>query len=226
MCVVLVDEFVVERLLIVELIVQVNFVQTVRAMEAVLGITYDNDVASALESDLGLDQSHGNTLPDSASDVVGSLFGGVVKKRSKQSASIAPSPLTPSRRSPPPARSTSAPSLVPRKTKRKQPKAKCETKRKNAGDSDSKAARDALQDAFPILARLADTLGLPALSSIGSGSPPEVRGAEKALTTNFMDVAWQYNDPPNPSQAALGPQAYDNHLYYLYVVHHHLVFCR
>ena len=40
--------------------VQVNFVQTVRAMESVLGITYNTDVATALESDLGLDKSHGD----------------------------------------------------------------------------------------------------------------------------------------------------------------------
>jgi hypothetical protein len=29
-----------------------------------------------------------------------------------------------------------------------------------------------------------------------------------------MDILWQYNDPPNPSDAAIGPQAYDHHLYY------------
>jgi len=34
------------------------------------------------------------------------------------------------------------------------------------------------------------------------------------ITTNFMDILWQYNDPPNPSEAAIGPQAYDHHLYY------------
>ncbi len=31
---------------------------------------------------------------------------------------------------------------------------------------------------------------------------------------SFMDVLWQYNNPPNPSDAAIGPQAYDHHLYY------------
>lgn len=34
----------------------------------------------------------------------------------------------------------------------------------------------------------------------------------------FMDVNWQYNDPPNPADAAIGPQGYDNHLYYSYGV--------
>jgi hypothetical protein len=29
-----------------------------------------------------------------------------------------------------------------------------------------------------------------------------------------MDVNWQYNNPPNPAAAAIGPQTYDNHLYY------------
>lgn len=29
-----------------------------------------------------------------------------------------------------------------------------------------------------------------------------------------MDINWQYNSPPNPAEAAIGPQAYDNHLYY------------
>lgn len=31
-----------------------------------------------------------------------------------------------------------------------------------------------------------------------------------------MDVNWQYNNPPNPAKAAIGPAAYDNHLYYAY----------
>jgi len=29
-----------------------------------------------------------------------------------------------------------------------------------------------------------------------------------------MDVSWQYNNPANPADAAIGPQGYDNHLYY------------
>jgi len=29
-----------------------------------------------------------------------------------------------------------------------------------------------------------------------------------------MDILWQHNNPANPSDAAIGPQAYDHHLYY------------
>lgn len=32
-----------------------------------------------------------------------------------------------------------------------------------------------------------------------------------------MDITWQYNNPANPADAAIGPQAYDTHLYYSYV---------
>lgn len=31
---------------------------------------------------------------------------------------------------------------------------------------------------------------------------------------SFMDVNWQNDNPPNPADAAIGPQGYDNHLYY------------
>lgn len=189
-------------------LVQVNFVQTVRAMESVLGIDYDTDMASTLESDLGLGDV------DPASDVIENLFGvPVVKKRVKQSASAVTSPSNAglARRTATP---TSAPTPTPTAPKTKRKPAECKSKRKAANDSESKAARDALQDAFPILSRLAYTLGMPELANIGSG---DVRGAGQALTTNFMDVSWQYNDPPNPAQAALGLQTYDNHLYYLCV---------
>ena len=36
------------------------------------------------------------------------------------------------------------------------------------------------------------------------------------MRVSFMDVNWQYNDPPNPAKAAIGPAGYDNHLYYAY----------
>ena len=29
-----------------------------------------------------------------------------------------------------------------------------------------------------------------------------------------MDILWQYNNPANPADVALGPQSYDHHLYY------------
>ncbi|KAJ7173674.1 glycoside hydrolase family 5 protein [Mycena filopes] len=36
------------------------------------------------------------------------------------------------------------------------------------------------------------------------------------LVTTFMDINWQYNNPSNPADAAIGPQGYDNHLYYVF----------
>lgn len=39
----------------------------------------------------------------------------------------------------------------------------------------------------------------------------------KDVHTSFMDVTFQYNNPPNPADAAIGPQAYDHHVYYSYV---------
>ncbi|KAJ1302965.1 hypothetical protein OPQ81_003257 [Rhizoctonia solani] len=34
------------------------------------------------------------------------------------------------------------------------------------------------------------------------------------LMTSFMNKDWQYNNPPNPADAANGPQLYDAHLYF------------
>lgn len=59
-----------------------------------------------------------------------------------------------------------------------------------------------LSDALPIILELGLLVGFPAKPSA------------KPLVTNFMDVNWQYNNPSNPADAADGPQAYDNHLYY------------
>jgi glucan endo-1,6-beta-glucosidase len=36
--------------------------------------------------------------------------------------------------------------------------------------------------------------------------------------SSFMDITWQHNNPPNPANAAIGPQAYDDHLYYKLVL--------
>jgi len=65
----------------------------------------------------------------------------------------------------------------------------------------------ALADAVPILAEVLVELGLTSLLFNG----PQLR---TPLVTNFMDVNWQFNNPPNPAAAAIGPQGYDNHLYY------------
>ena len=35
---------------------------------------------------------------------------------------------------------------------------------------------------------------------------------------SFMDVNWQYNNPPNPADVTIGPSGYDNHLYYSFGV--------
>ncbi|KAF7370990.1 Glycoside hydrolase family 5 protein [Mycena sanguinolenta] len=59
-----------------------------------------------------------------------------------------------------------------------------------------------LQDAAPILVEL--------------GVIPALSHKRTQLITNFMDVNWQFNDPPNPADAANGPQGYDNHLYYVF----------
>jgi len=72
--------------------------------------------------------------------------------------------------------------------------------------------RGALAAAAPILVDLAVQLAVPALldTSLGGGMD------RTSLLTTFMDVNWQYDDPPNPADAAIGPQGYDNHLYYSY----------
>ncbi|KAF7370971.1 Glycoside hydrolase family 5 protein [Mycena sanguinolenta] len=59
--------------------------------------------------------------------------------------------------------------------------------------------RSALLDAYPILVEL----GVVGLSK-----------NRTQLVTNFMDIGWQHNNPANPADAAIGPQGYDNHLYY------------
>ncbi|KAJ7725264.1 glycoside hydrolase [Mycena olivaceomarginata] len=61
--------------------------------------------------------------------------------------------------------------------------------------------RSVLKDAFPILLRL----GVVGLSK-----------KKTQLATNFMDVNWQWNSPSNPADAAIGPQGYDNHFYYVF----------
>ncbi|KAF8238160.1 glycoside hydrolase family 5 protein [Tricholoma matsutake] len=70
----------------------------------------------------------------------------------------------------------------------------------------------AVTQAIPILLEIAlqlkiDTISEWATFSVGSAT----RGP---LTSSFMDINWQYNNPANPADAAIGPQIYDNHLYY------------
>ncbi|KAJ7035550.1 glycoside hydrolase family 5 protein [Mycena alexandri] len=63
--------------------------------------------------------------------------------------------------------------------------------------------RSVLLDTVPILLKL----GIKGLSR-----------RKDQLITNFMDINWQFDNPANPSAAAIGPQGYDNHLYYSFGV--------
>ncbi|KAH7922227.1 glycoside hydrolase family 5 protein [Leucogyrophana mollusca] len=67
----------------------------------------------------------------------------------------------------------------------------------------------ALAEAAPILIDIGVEFGLQATLT----STP-FHSKRDSLTTNFMDINWQYNNPANPADAAIGPQTYDNHLYY------------
>ncbi|EPQ56174.1 glycoside hydrolase [Gloeophyllum trabeum ATCC 11539] len=73
----------------------------------------------------------------------------------------------------------------------------------------------ALLEAAPILLEMAAELAIPTILDFTSTQAP-LFSSRTPLMTNFMDVNWQYNDPPNPAYAAIGPQGYDNHLYYNY----------
>ncbi|PFH50219.1 glycoside hydrolase family 5 protein [Amanita thiersii Skay4041] len=68
--------------------------------------------------------------------------------------------------------------------------------------------RSVLQDSISVINQMATTFGLQNLLTSISGS------SLQPLTTNFMDINWQHNNPSNPANAAIGPQIYDNHLYY------------
>ncbi|KAG6332032.1 hypothetical protein ID866_7059 [Astraeus odoratus] len=70
---------------------------------------------------------------------------------------------------------------------------------------------EALYEAIPILLDIGSECGLEdILTSMPFSSQ------RTPLVTSFMDVNWQYNNPSNPADAAIGPQGYDNHLYYSY----------
>ncbi|KIM44393.1 glycoside hydrolase family 5 protein [Hebeloma cylindrosporum] len=69
-----------------------------------------------------------------------------------------------------------------------------------------------LVDAVPVFEQVARQLRLN--TAFSQGGLRRRLSRRKALVTNFMDVTWQYNNPSNPADAAIGPQAYDNHLYY------------
>ncbi|KIJ65456.1 glycoside hydrolase family 5 protein [Hydnomerulius pinastri MD-312] len=69
--------------------------------------------------------------------------------------------------------------------------------------------QSALKEAIPILIEIGAQYGLQ-----GAFTSSPYRATRSSLVISFMDINWQYNDPPNPAYAAIGPQGYDNHLYY------------
>ncbi|KDR80884.1 hypothetical protein GALMADRAFT_60653 [Galerina marginata CBS 339.88] len=72
--------------------------------------------------------------------------------------------------------------------------------------------RDVLRDAIPILVEVTRQLSVnTAFAQEGLRSS---LAARRPLITTFMDINWQHNNPANPADAAIGPQGYDNHLYY------------
>ncbi|KAI0825658.1 glycoside hydrolase family 5 protein [Irpex lacteus] len=73
--------------------------------------------------------------------------------------------------------------------------------------------KSVLKDAVPILAGIGFELAIPAIFNFQLPSAP-VHSQRAPLVANFMDVNWQHNNPANPADAAIGPQGYDNHLYY------------
>ncbi|KAI0091624.1 glycoside hydrolase family 5 protein [Irpex rosettiformis] len=70
--------------------------------------------------------------------------------------------------------------------------------------------RSVLKDAVPILTGIVLELGI-----LNAQFPSALVHSQRTpLVANFMDINWQHNNPANPADAAIGPQGYDNHLYY------------
>ena len=95
--------------------------------------------------------------------------------------------------------------------------------------------KSVLKDAVPILVEVGLELGVSAI--FDSPHPSSLVHVQRAplitkyvlLTKSlfypssqracsFMDINWQHNNPANPADAAIGPQGYDNHLYYSFGV--------
>jgi hypothetical protein len=89
-------------------------------------------------------------------------------------------------------------------------------------------ALPAFVSALPIIAKLSKQYNISPTNSfdwnniLGSGVPSigslrkflgEGR-QRQCLSTQFMNRDWQWNNPSNPADYALGPQIYDNHLYF------------
>ncbi|KAF8914461.1 glycoside hydrolase family 5 protein [Mucidula mucida] len=78
-----------------------------------------------------------------------------------------------------------------------------------ASDASDDMLREAMLETGPILLQLGVEFSIDSLTK---SFKPE--GSYTPLFTSFMDINWQHNDPPNPNDAKIGPQLYDNHLYY------------
>ncbi|KII86046.1 glycoside hydrolase family 5 protein [Plicaturopsis crispa FD-325 SS-3] len=78
------------------------------------------------------------------------------------------------------------------------------------GDIFNAEVLQALGEAAPILLQLGVQFTLDNIFDFTKIST----GTTTPLVTSFMDVSWQYNNPSNPADAKIGPQGYDNHLYY------------
>ncbi|THH28373.1 hypothetical protein EUX98_g5821 [Antrodiella citrinella] len=77
----------------------------------------------------------------------------------------------------------------------------------STGDIFTPDVKAALLDAASILVEVSLQLEMGSdLSTLLHSKEP--------LVTSFMDINWQFNNPANPAAAAIGPQGYDNHLYY------------
>ncbi|KAF8238144.1 glycoside hydrolase family 5 protein [Tricholoma matsutake] len=73
----------------------------------------------------------------------------------------------------------------------------------------------AVAQAIPILLQISLQLKIDVISDSATflaGSATRKKAAP--LMSIFMDINWQNNNPYNPAEAAIGPQIYDNHLYY------------
>ena len=93
--------------------------------------------------------------------------------------------------------------------------------------------RSALLDAIPVIVKMgsdffagslhdfksetANSQREPLVTRWVAVSSIEDNNNNSDLPHSFMDINWQFNSPANPADAAIGPQAYDDHLYYGYV---------
>lgn len=93
--------------------------------------------------------------------------------------------------------------------------------------------KSVLEQSVPILLSVGHDLGILSIFDFGQEKAPKLNSREALVTkyvvpfdllcirglifASFMDINWQHNNPANPADAAIGPQAYDNHLYYRYV---------